>query len=70
MQSFFVPLSSEFTAQKMKFSVKALFSKCHQILKKLRICRQSLQKSLAEIFICCAVISINNSYVNTENIQM
>ena len=37
LKIFSVPLFSEFTAQKMKFFVKALFSKCQQIPRKLRI---------------------------------
>ena len=43
------------TAQKMKFSIKDFFSKCDQILRKLRICSYLLKKSLIENFIFCAV---------------
>ena len=39
------------TAQKMKFSIKGLFSKCDQIRRKLRIWSHSLKKSLMENFI-------------------
>ena len=43
------------TAQKMKFSIKDLFSKCDQIRRKLRIWSHLLKKSLMENFIFCAV---------------
>ena len=43
------------TAQKMKFSIKDLFSKCDQIHRKLRIWPQLLKKSLMENSIFCAV---------------
>ena len=43
------------TAQKMKFSIKNLFSKCDQICYKLRIWSHLLKKSLMENFIFCAV---------------
>ena len=43
------------TAQKMKFSMKDLFSKCDQIRRKLRIWSHLLKKSLMEKFIFCAV---------------
>ena len=43
------------TAQKMKFSIKDLFSKCGQIRRKLRIWLHLLKKSLMENFIFCAV---------------
>ena len=39
------------TAQKMKFSIKDFFSKCDQILRKLRIWSHLLKKSSAENFI-------------------
>ena len=39
------------TAQKMKFFIKNLFSKCDQIRRKLRIWSQLLKKSLMENFI-------------------
>ena len=48
-------LRSENTAQKMKFSIKDLFSKCDQIRRKLRIWSHLLKKSLMENFIFCAV---------------
>ena len=44
-----------FTAQKMKFSIKNLFSKDDQIRRKLRIWSHLLKKSLMENFILCAV---------------
>ena len=36
------------TAQKMKFSIKDIFSKCDQIRRKLQICSHLLKKSLIE----------------------
>ena len=39
----------------MKFSIKDFFSKCGQIHRKLRIWSHSLNKSLMENFIFCAV---------------
>ena len=44
------------TAQKMKFSIKDLFSKCDQISRSLRIWSHLLKKSLIEnfIFLCSA----------------
>ena len=43
------------TAEKMKFSMKAFFSKCDQIRRKLRIWLHLLKKSYMENFIFCAV---------------
>ena len=43
------------TAQKMKFSIKDLFSKCDQIRRKLRIWSYLLKKSLMGNFIFCAL---------------
>ena len=45
-----------FTAQKMKFFIKNLFSKCDEICNFLRIWPHLLKKSLMENFIFCAVI--------------
>ena len=45
----------DFTAQKMKFSIKDFFSKFDQIRRKLRIWSHLLKKSLMENFIFCAV---------------
>ena len=42
--------------KKMKFSMKNFSSKCDQIRRKLRIWTHSLEKSLMENFIFCAVI--------------
>ena len=42
-------------AQKMKFSIKNFFSKCHQIPSFLRIWSHLLKKSLMENLIFCAV---------------
>ena len=49
-------MSTIYTAQKMKFSIKDFFSKCDQIRRKLRICSHLLKKSLMENFIFCAVL--------------
>ena len=43
------------TAQKIKFSMKAFFSKCDQILSFLRIWSHLLKKSLMENFIFCVM---------------
>ena len=43
------------TAQRMKFSIKDLFTKCDQIRSFLRIWSHLLKKSLVENFIFCAV---------------
>ena len=45
----------DFTAQKMKFSVKDFASKCDLIDRKLRIWSHLLDKSLMKNFIFCAV---------------
>ena len=46
------------TTQKMKFSIKNFFSKCHQTHRKLRIWSHLLKKSLMEnfIFVQCGLI--------------
>ena len=44
-----------FTAQKMKFSIKDIFIKCDQIRRKLLIWSHLLNKSLMENFIFCSV---------------
>ena len=44
-----------FTAQKMKFSIKDFFSKCDHIHKKVRIWSHLTKKSLLENFIFCEV---------------
>ena len=49
------------TAQKMKFSIKDFFSKCHQIRGKLRIWPHLLKKSLMKNFIFCAVWITRNT---------
>ena len=48
-------MNSLFTAQKIKFSIKAFFSKCDQIRSFLRIWSDLLKKSLMENLIFCAV---------------
>ena len=50
------PVFGHFTAQKMKFSIKDLFSKCDQIRSLLRIRSHLLMKSLMENFIFYAVL--------------
>ena len=42
--------SKEYTAQKLKFSIKNFFSNCDQIHRKLRIWSHLLKKSLMENF--------------------
>ena len=46
-----------YTAQKIKISIKDLFSKCDQICSFLRIWSHILKKSLMENFIFCAVLN-------------
>ena len=45
----------QLSAQKLKFSIKDFFSKCHHIRRKLRIWSHLLKKSLMENFIFCEV---------------
>ena len=45
-----------YTAQKVKFSIKDFFSKCDQISSILRIWSHLLNKSVMENFIFCAVL--------------
>ena len=52
-------VSSIYTAQKMKFSIKDFFSKCDQICSFLQIWSDLLKKSLLENFIFCAVLVLN-----------
>ena len=49
---------NNFTAQKMKFSIKNFFSKRDQIRRRLRIWWHLLKKSLMENFIFCAVAAV------------
>ena len=51
-------INFSFTAQKVKFSIKALFSKCDQIHRFLRIWSHLLNKSLMQSFIFCAVFGM------------
>ena len=46
-----------YTAQKMKFSIKIMFSKCDQIRSFQRIWLHLFKKSLTENFIFCAVLT-------------
>ena len=48
------------TAQKMKFSIKDIFSKFDQIHKNLRIWSHLLKKFLMENFIFCDMATNNN----------
>ena len=52
---------SRLIAQKIKFSINDLFSKCDQIRRKLRIWSHLLNKSLTENLIFCAVTVITNN---------
>ena len=54
-EAYLEPNQRSTTAQKMKFSIKDLFSKCDQIRNFLRIWSHLLKKSLMENFIFCAV---------------
>ena len=55
--SFKIDTRSHFTIQKMKYSIKNFFSKCHQIRRKLRIWSHLPKKSLMQNFNFCAVLS-------------
>ena len=55
--SFIFSIYDHTTAQKIKFSIKDLFSKCDQIHNFLRIWSYLLKKSLIANFIFCAVYS-------------
>ena len=48
-----------YTAPKIKFFIKDLFSKCDQFLSFLQIWSHLLKKSLLENFILCALLEIN-----------
>ena len=53
------------TAQKIKFFIKDLFSKCDQIHRKLRIWSDLLEKSLMENFIFCVMwLTANSSIIH------
>ena len=51
----------------MKFSIKYFFSKCEQILRKLRICSHLLNKTLMENVIFCAVYVLKKHGENVDN---
>ena len=56
--------SSTITEQKMKFSVKDIFSKYDEILHFLRILSHLLKKSLMKNFVFCAVyITLTTIYM-------
>ena len=52
-----------FTAQKMKISIKDFFSKYDQIRGFLRVWSHLLMKSLLENFIFCAVFKAGNIFI-------
>ena len=54
----FIVQINNFTAQKMKFSIKNFFSKRDEIRRRLRIWWHLLKKSLMENFIFCAVTAV------------
>ena len=58
-----------FTAQKMKFSIKDFFGKCGQICSFLRIRSHFLEKSLKESFIFYAVIPATALIFKTKQID-
>ena len=58
-----------FTAQKMKFSIKNLFSKCDQIRSFFQIWSHFLKKSLMENFIFCAVLPKRLCFLFKSNID-
>ena len=60
-----------FTEQNMKFSIEDLFSKCHQIHRKLRISSHLLKKSLMENFIFCGkLIGVFQIQRFNQNVQI
>ena len=63
-----------YTAQKMKFSIKDFLSKCDQISGFLRIWSHLLKKSLMEKFIFCAVLAIFEKLIfnvwHNQNVRM
>ena len=57
------------TTQKMKFSIKDVFSKCDQIRWKLRIWSHLQKKSLMENFVFCAVIYMYQTDFRTKHLS-
>ena len=57
--------SSNYTAEKMKFSIKDFFSKCGQIRRKLWIWSHLLKKFLMQNFAFCAVLAIGSASYST-----
>ena len=55
-----------YTAQKMKFSIKDFFSKCDQIRSFLQIWSHLMKKFLMENFIFCAVLVFNKTDDNDK----
>ena len=64
----FAPFWVNFTAQKMKFSIKNFFNKCDQIHTKLQIWLHLMRKSWIEnfIFVQCWKNGVNYNNVNCE----
>ena len=65
----YIENSSTLTAQKIKFSIKAFFSKCKQIRNFLRIWPHLLRKSFMENIIFCAVTPSLLSLRHTPNVS-
>ena len=55
-----------YTAQKMKFSIKDFFSKCDQIRSFLQIWSHLMKKFLMENFIFCAMSVFNKTDDNDK----
>ena len=62
---FDLTISCSCTAQKMKFFVTDIFSKCNQIHRNLRILSHWLKKFVMENFIFCAVLNIDRSWLSS-----
>ena len=62
--------SARNTGQKMKFSIKDLFSKCDQIHRKLQIRSHLLRKSLMGNFIFCALKWVMTYFFQEENSKL
>ena len=60
---------NKFTAQRIKFSIKDLLSKCDQIPSFPRIWSHLLKKSLMENFIFCAAVVVTKLLLNRGKIS-
>ena len=65
----YIENNSTLTAQKIKFSIKAFFSKCNQIRSFPRIWPHLLKKSLMENIIFCTVTPSLPSLRHTPNVS-